>query len=87
MGAVYALNCGDRGGREWDGYSAAAAIDHDNNDLINQQLTNIRGRRRRGACNDDDDNNDNHNNHNDLIGNETSTTCPTHQPNTTISHT
>ena len=32
--------------QEWDGYSNASAINHDNNDLLNQQSTNIWGRRR-----------------------------------------
>ena len=50
-------------GREWDGYS-------NNDDLLNQQSTNIGGRRKRGAINDNDKNDNNHNNHDDLIANE-----------------
>ncbi len=47
-----------------------ADINHDNDDLLNQQSTNIGGRRKRWVSNDDDNNDDNHNNHDDLIANE-----------------
>jgi hypothetical protein len=53
-----------------DGYSATATNYHNNDELPNQQSTNIGGRRRRGACDEDDDNDNTHNNHDDLIGNE-----------------